>query len=800
MYLSLNWLHDHVDLSGLTPDQIAEALTMHTALVEGWVDQREGVNGVVVGEVLTCASHPNADRLTLCTVAHGGDAPAQVVCGAPNVAAGQRILFAPAGTALPNGVKLKKTKIRGEESGGMICAEDELGLGPDHDGIMVLVDGPQVGVAMGTLPNLCDVIFEIDNKTVTHRPDLWGHRGFARELAVLFGRELKPLDVASQLIAGDVGPTIDLEDTEGCPLYGGLCVDDAPQRSPDWMRFRLVACGMRPLFHLVDVSNYVMLELGQPTHPFDRDHLKGDRIVVRAAQKGEMITTLDEEVRVLDAEDLVIADGEQPVALAGIMGSAQAEVTEETRHVFLESAWFDGQRVRGTSSRLKLRTEALARFEKVLDPALAEEALRRYAHLVTSIHPEAQVSETFRLAGSAAAPSVSIPLEIEKVCSRMGVKVSEDQVADSLTSLGFSCSSKGDAKGVLQVSVPSWRASRDVAIAEDLIEEVGRVLGYDMLPDVEVSGQLRAARKDPVSELEDRMRDILSGAESLLEVFNYSTIAEDLLGEVGLPAGSSSPRLANPLQQEASVLRPSVVPGMLGRLEQWLRAEGEVGVFEMGRGYMLGEDGQVEECRQVVVLEAGKEHEDARDAIRDLAGIARHLLTPLERGEVSLAAEAPDAENPWLHPKRSARVLLDGHPVGFLGAVHPQALQGLGISGVTAALLILDTEGVAGKERQTRGYRRVSRFPPARIDLAIIVPYALSTDALVQIIWKSGPKSLAQVDPFDVYRGESMGEGARSIAVHLTFQSDERTLTDEEVNKCRDRIVAAVEKAGGTLR
>ena len=397
MHLSRNWLNDHVDLSGVSAADLAERLTMRTALIEGFVDQAALLEGVVVGRVLSCEPHPDADKLSLCTVDAGDGAPLQVVCGAPNVAAGQGIVYAPVGTRLPNGMKLKKAKIRGFESHGMICAEDELGLGPEHDGILVLEPGVwgrhEPGTPVDRVPGLCDVIFEIDNQSVTHRPDLWGHYGFARELAAILDRPLRPLDVDASLERGADGPGLELADPDGCPLYAGLCVEGVTAPTPDRLRFRLVACGMRPLGLAVDLSNYVMLELGQPTHPFDRDTLAGDRIVVRRAAAGERLTTLDGLERALEPDDVVIADGERGVALAGIMGGAETEVGDGTTRLLLESASFDAARLRRTSSRLGLRSEALARFEKGLDPGLVEQALRRYAHLLRGLDAGAVIAE-----------------------------------------------------------------------------------------------------------------------------------------------------------------------------------------------------------------------------------------------------------------------------------------------------------------------------------------------------------------------------------------------------------------------
>jgi len=798
MHLSLNWLRDHVDLSGIEPERIATELTLKSALIEGYTDQRAALDGVVVGEVVECGPHPGADRLTLCKVDPGNGTPASVVCGAPNVAAGQKIVYAPVGLKLPNGLKLKAAKIRGERSEGMICAEDEIGLGPEHDGIIVLPSELEPGMPIGEVAGLADVLFEIDNKSVTHRADLWGHRGFARELAAIFGRELLPLKLAESLSVGEDGPPIELEPDCGCPLYAGLAIEDRPSRSPDWMRFRLIGCGVRPLNLLVDISNYVMLELGQPTHPFDRDRLSGDRILVRRAQAGETIETLDGETRKLVADDLLIADGERGVALAGVMGGGNTEVSDETQRVFLESANFDPVTVRRTSSRIGLRSEALARFEKGLDPDLVVQALRRYAALLGELRPEATIASSYRVAGEAAAPERVIELSSEHVGRHLGMPVGDAEITASLQSLGMGVEST--APGAFRVTIPSWRATRDLTIPEDLVEEVGRLVGYDHVPTTIPGGMLRLGSRAPALAAEDSLRDALT-ALGFTEMLAYSMASDDALQRAGWPADAALPRLANPLQRDAARLRPSPVPGMLARLEAWLRHEPEAHVLEVGRGYGTGPDGQVVEAHQAVALIGFREARDGRDVVRELVGVAEAGLSGLGIAPASVEACEPAADTPWFHPRRTARLVAagSGAELARLGAVAPEVLAAFDVEGA-AGLLVLDVDALAVEDAPGAKYEVVRRFPPARIDLAFVLPYDLGVDQLASAMRAAGPKVLRRVDAFDVYRGKPLGDDERSVAFHLVFQASDRTLTDAEVEKARTRIVAAAEKLGARLR
>ncbi|MHC5212474.1 MAG: phenylalanine--tRNA ligase subunit beta [Planctomycetota bacterium] len=797
MQLSLNWLADHVDLSGLEPETIARELTLKTALIEGVHDQRAALAGVVVGEVLGCLPHPGADRLTLCSVEHGGERPASVVCGAPNVAVGQRVLYAPVGTTLPTGLKLKAAKIRGESSEGMICAEDELGLGPEHDGIMVLSGAPEVGTPAGALPGLADVILEIDNKSITHRPDLWGHRGFAREVAAIFGRTLKPLALDETLAVADEGPHITLDAGEGCPLYAGLCLEDEPSRSPDWLRLRLIACGVRPLTLLVDLSNYVMLELGQPTHPFDRDRLAGDRIVVRGAAEGEILRTLDGESRALEPADTVIADAERTVALAGIMGGEDSEIGDATRRVFLESACFDPIGVRRTSSRLGLRTDALSRFEKGLDPDLVEVALRRYARLLQDLRPQARIAQRYRVAGAALAPATVLHLDPDLVSRRLGTRVEEHEIRTALASIG--CVVR-EAAGGLEVTVPAWRAIRDLTIPEDLVEEVGRLLGYDRLPDTAPVGPLRLGRRDPVLALEDRLRDGFA-AQGFTETLSYSMVPDATLERAGLEQSSGLLRLANPLQQDAARLRPSLAPGQLSQLEQWLRHTSQVRVVEVGRGYGRTSGGEVVEAREVMAVLAWREAGDSRDLVRELRGAAEAALLHAGLPAVDVLPWTPPAEMPWFHPRRSA--VLQAGPeaavVGQIGAVAPGVLGAFDVRGA-AGLIRIDVASLATLDTSGVRFETISRYPPVRIDLAFVLGYDLATETVARALQAAGPKTLRRVEAFDVYRGAPLAPEERSVAFHLVFQANDRTLTDADVERARARLLKAAEKLGARLR
>ncbi|GJM20547.1 MAG: phenylalanine--tRNA ligase beta subunit [Planctomycetota bacterium] len=804
MFLSLSWLKDHVDLEGLSPETIGHELTMRTALIEGLVDQRVGLSGVVVGDVVECGPHPGADRLKLCRVDHGAGELASVVCGAPNVEAGQKILYAPVGTSLPNGMKLKKAKIRGEASAGMICAEDELGLGPEHDGILVLDAALEPGRPIAELNGFADVLFDIDNKSITHRPDLWGHYGFARELAAIFGRELKPLALRDDLKPAASAPILQLASDGGCSRYAALCIDDTPGRAPDWMRFRLVSCGMRPINRLVDLSNYVMLELGQPTHPFDRDRVAADTLGVRSARVGEQLTTLDGELRELHDQDIVIVDGEKIVAIGGIMGGAHAEVSDSTQRVLLESACFDPVRTRRTSSRLGLRTDALARFEKDLDPALAELAVRRYAWWLGELSPEAVIHSDYALAGEGTAPQRRLALDPAMVSRRLGMPVTSHEVQDALGSVGFKCAESSDTPGQLDVDVPSWRATRDVTLPEDLVEEVGRLIGYDRVPDQSPSARLVLGQRDPLPALEDALRSALAGSAGFTEVYHYSTVSDRALELMGWTDDGQRPVLSNPLQKDASRLRPALAPAMLEQLEAWLRHGERVRTFEVGRGYRVV-DGEMRESRELVALLASRDALDARDVVRELRGVAEGLLQAVGRRAPDLERVAPRAGEPWFHAQRTAVLLRADRELGRLGAVSPEVLTRLDVQGA-AGLLVLDLDALVADEPARSNYRPVTRMPEARYDLTFVLDYDLPVSTLLAAIRSPSEKKLAKrlrhlkdAQAFDVYRGPPQSAEQRAVSVRLVFQAEDRTLKAEELAKAVDAITVVAADLGATL-
>ncbi|HEX9793769.1 MAG TPA: phenylalanine--tRNA ligase subunit beta [Planctomycetota bacterium] len=801
MKLSLNWIAEFVDLTGETSERIAELLSLHTAEVESVDAFGEGIAGVLVGHVVECGRHPDAEKLSVTWVDYGGAEPVQVVCGAPNVARGQKIAFAPVGTTLPGGLKLKKAKLRGQVSAGMICSERELELSDEHKGILELDPAAPIGALVVDFLQLRDSVLEIDNKSLTHRPDLWGHYGFARELAAILGRELRPLLVLEAWPPGEAGVPVDLEDPD-CPLYLGLRVDlgGAPAASPQSIRRRLLAVGQRPVNDVVDLTNYVLHELGQPTHAFDFDKLRGPRIVVRSAAEQEPLRTLDDVERRLDPRDLVIADAGGPVALAGIMGGAESEVGAGTGSLFLESAAFAAARVRRSSTRLGLRSEASARFEKSLDPALAETALRRFAYLLAAVRPQARICGAPASAGAARTPHIRLALEPARAAAILGLPLDRGQVVAPLRALGFGVDDDGGS--ALQVEVPSWRATKDVTTEIDLVEEVGRMHGYDRIQARPFVAPVVAPWRNPVRELGRRLVDRLAFAHGGHETQGYTFLDSRWIARLGLPE-SAFARIDNPVQDGVDCVRRDPVPSLLEQAAGNVREHERGMLFELGKGYEPGAVALPEE-RIWLAAALWRRTGGPADGADSVFGACRVLVEDIARAcafEATAASGAEHSQAPWAHPARAATWSAQGRPIGFSGAVDPRLVEALDAPRTEIGVVLLDLAVLAEIGGGARSaFRSPARLPAIKVDVALALPVAVPYARVEAGLRAAGGKILESLDLFDRFQGGALGAGVRSLAFHAVLRAADRTLTDKDERKFLQRAEQLAEELGGALR
>jgi phenylalanyl-tRNA synthetase beta chain len=803
MLISLRWLGRHIDLSGLSPEQIAGDLTLSTAEVEAVEPFLPHAREVVVGRVLSRERHPGADRLSLCRVSIGEGEPLPVVCGAANVAEGQNVALALPGTKLPSGLELQKTKIRGELSLGMICSKAELGLSDESEGIWVLPSSLTPGTKLSDALDLGDFVIDIDNKSLTHRPDLWGHRGIAREIAAIYRRPLFPLDTSLPTL-GNAPPTPVRIDDPACSRYLALPIDGARALpSPLWLEALLTAVGQRSRGQLVDLSNFVMLDLGQPNHVFDRERLGPDGIVVRKAAPGEKFVALDGHERSLSEEDLLITSGGQAVALAGVVGGQSSEVRAETKHLLLEVATFDAVTVRRTSVRHGLRTDASARFEKSLDAELTAAAAGHFSRLLSELQPNVSFPAPLADVRTRTLPPKTIRLRPARVREALGAELSDDIIRDILVRLRFGVEAASDG---FQVSVPSDRATKDIGIERDLVEEVGRLYGYGNIAERKLICPVEPPPFDERRALVRRVQDRLSGAAHFTETISYSFHSDELLALVGL-ADLPHVMLENPIVAQQSRMRRSVAPSLLAGIELNRRNRDVVRMFEIGKGYQPEHADPSQEPREqhlaALIWAAPFQGEPSfRDnSLARLHAVTADLLGSLERPAV---VWGPGDAPAWAE---AGRCLVARYPSGdvvaTLAQVRGDVQSGLGLKGRVAsdvALCEISLDVVLAAPRETRRYVPLPRFPALEVDVAVAVDKAARCEQVVAVIREAAGKECRDVELFDLYAGKAVGEGKKSLAFHVWLQAEDRTLSDTEEQKFLERLASKLQAIGAQLR
>lgn len=800
MRISLNWLRSYVDVA-LSPEALAERLTM-AGLEVGAVERLgEGIDDVVVAQILEKGRHPDADRLSLCRVTDGAE-EYDIVCGATNMVAGDKVALARVGTRLPGGVRIKKSKIRGQTSFGMMCSERELGLSDEHQGILVLPEEAPVGEPLVRVLGLPDVVLDVE--LTPNRADCLSVVGVAREVAALTGA---PLRVPAPAVpeAGDPveGQTsIEIHAPDLCHRYAARIARGVRLGpSPLWLTQRLRAAGVRAISNVVDVTNYVLLELGHPLHAFDLRRLAGERIVVQRAREGERFVTLDGQERVLDPDTLMICDAERPVGLAGIMGGLNSEVQEDTTDLLLESAYFQPENIRSSSRRLGLRTEASYRFERGTDVEGLLRALDRAAELIVELGGGTVARGVWDAYPTPHAPA-RVTLRLAKVASVLGVAIPAARVEAHLTGLGMTVLARDGDR--FEVAIPTHRIDLEREI--DLIEEVARLEGYDAIP---VTLPRVPMACEPVPErlmLADRARDALVAA-GLREAVTLSFIdpAED--DRLALPPDSAlRPKVAlqNPLSRETAVLRTSLLPGLLQAAGLNARRQArDVRLFEVGRTFHpVAEQPLPREVLRVAGVLAGRRRplgwSDGAEAVDfyDLKGAVEDLL---DRLQVRGARWETAGDLPWLHPGRAARVTAGETMLGWVGQVHPERLDAYEIPSDTYAFeLDLDAAGRVGREPGHFG--GLDRFPGTERDVALLVDREVTAQQVAEAIASLESPLIRSATLFDAFEGGRLPEGKVSLAFRVTYRSEERTLTEEDVIRVEQELLRRLEERVGARR
>lgn len=783
MKISLQWLNDFVKLpKNISPEDLAERLTAHTVEVEGVEKQNQNFSKVVVGKVLEVAKHPNADRLRLAKVDIKTEV-LHIVCGAPNLAVDQLVAVALIGAVLPGGLVIKESEIRGEKSFGMICAEDELGIGQNHEGIMVLGKKAKVGQSFASYLGLDDTILEIDNKSLSNRSDLWGHYGLSREVSAFYGTKLIDYEKLLAPVPGTDLPEVKVkvEDKELCLYYSALQIDNVKVKdSPDWLRRRLLAVGLRPINNIVDATNYVMLELGQPLHAFSAEKI--EKIVVRRAKKGESIEALDEKEYSLTTDDLVIADSEEPVAIAGVIGGAKTAIHPDTNKIILEAANFQAVTIRKTAGRIGVRTDSSVRFEKTLDPHLCPLALRRALKIIQETCKEAKGAALF-ISNPLSSQSKSIILNKLWLDEKIGLALPAGKYQEILENLGFRVEDQGES---LVVDIPSWRSTKDVKIAEDLLEEIIRIYGYNNIPATSPEVSMVAPVVTPERKLENKLREILAFENHLQETYNYSFVGENQLQKLNIDS-SDYLRLANPISSEHTMLRKSLAPNLISNLRTNQFRFEQFGLFEIGRIFLdlAGSwelDGKSAELlpyqeKNVAIALMG-----SGNLFLKIKGIIEDMISVLSSREAQVCFLPGESFPGWADSNQSAVVMVGDEEIGLVSVINKETAVSFGLKkdGVVAELSFGSLAKI-NYRYQGHQYHELPKYPEVRRDLSFVVDSDVLYNDLRESI-ASFNDLISEVELFDVYEGNNLPEGKKSLAFSVVYQSSEKTLVADDVD------------------
>ncbi|MBQ9228911.1 MAG: phenylalanine--tRNA ligase subunit beta [Eubacterium sp.] len=785
MFLSMNWISDFVDLEGLDKLQLINQFSLSTAEVENDIFFKgSDLSGVVVAEIKSVENHPDSKKLHLLKVDAGEAELTDVVCGAPNVRVGMKTAFAKVGAKLGE-IEIAPRPLAGFVSYGMCCSEKEIGISDDNSGIMEITDDVQNGTDIKALYAIDDIVFEVDNKSLTNRPDLWGHYGIAREFAALAGRPLKPLDTVT-LSDYDALPQVDLKILDPlCHRYTCMQVENIQRSvSPVNMRIRLYYCGMRAINFLADLTNYLMLEMGQPMHAFDSR--KVGKIRIRRFDKPFTFQTLDGVDRPIDENTLMICNDETPVAIAGIMGGLDSEIVEDTTTLTLESATFDAASIRKSTVRLGHRTDASMRYEKSLDPELCDKAIARFLKLLQAYDSGAVVVSALTDEYAYRYPQRTIDFDKAFVDKYTGIAIDNSTIVKTLESLGFTVTLDGDS---FSVAVPSWRATKDVTMKADIIEEITRIYGYDNFDVHTTRSPLYPIRPDTGKTDEDAIKDILVKRYSLHEVHSYVWAYYDELKALGLePEGVI--KLANATNPNIETIRNSMIPTQLCQLKSNTAFAPDFGIFEIGRVVTGLDEKQLCIEKKKLGITLYSKVKPLPVLYFELKNMLDVIVSDLKHQPLTYQAVQP--AHAYQHPRNLNQVLCGDTVLGEIGLVHPTVLRKLDKK-AAVVYAELDMNALSAVKNASIQYEEPGRFPAIEMDLSFV---AQTFAPIAQAIREAQSPIVKAVEVTDIYEGED----AKSITTRITFAHPERTLKREEVQAVADRIIASLREVGIELK
>ena len=788
MFLSMNWIQDFVDLSGLDKLELIHKFSLSTAEVENEIFFKgSDVSGIVVAEIKSVEEHPDSKKLHLLKVDAGDAELTDIVCGAPNVRVGMKTAFAKIGAKIGE-ITIAPRPLAGYTSYGMCCSEAEVGISDDNSGIMDITENVANGTDLKDLYEIDDIVFEVDNKSLTNRPDLWGHYGIAREFAALAGRELKPLEV-DDLQAYENLAKIDMKIEDSlCQRYSCLQVENITRNvSPVNMRIRLFYCGMRGINFLADLTNYLMLEMGQPMHAFDSR--KVEKIRIKRFDTPFVFRTLDGVDRNIDENTLMICNDNTPVAIAGIMGGLDSEIVEDTTTLTLESATFNAVSIRKSTVRLAHRTDASMRYEKCLDPEMTTVAIARFVNLLKKYDSDIKVVSSLTDEYAFRYDTVNLDFDKKFVDRYTGIEIGNDTIVKTLNSLGFKVELENDNFSVV---VPSWRATKDVTLKADIIEEITRIYGYDNFDINTTRSPLYPVRMDTVKNNEDKIKDILVKKYNLHELHSYVWAYNDELKALNIPV-ENNVKLANATNPNIETIRNSIVPTQLCQVKTNTSYAPEFGIFEVGRVVEgLDENNLCIENKKLAITLFSKT-KDVKTLYFELRDMLAVITSDIKHKTLTFKTAQP--RHSYEHPVNLNTIMIDGAEIGTIGIVHP--VVGKKIDKKASIVFAeVDMNTCTEAEKSAIVYEEPSKFPPIDYDISLEIPSGIFYSNLMECWKNEGTEILRNTKIVDTYDTETV----HSITVRFEFSSNERTLSSAEVQEIMDKIIANLEKIGVNLR
>ena len=783
MFISINWIKDFVDLDDIDVKELIYKFTMSTAEVEGIIEYGKNTHGVVSGKVLSVEDVENSKKLHKVLVDVGNE-KINCICGAPNVKDGIKIAFAKEGSEV-NGIKITKTSIAGHESNGMCLSEKELGISEDNSGIMILDDDTPLGIDIKEIIPIDDVVYEIDNKSLTNRPDLWGHYGIAREIAAITKRKLKPLEVEDLQKYNDLKKLdINIEDKDECYRYSALTIDNVTKKSSSYkMKTRLTYCGLRPISLLVDMTNYIMLELGQPMHAFDKDFIKS--INVKTLKEKQEFVTLDDIKRELDVGTFMICNDDTPVAIAGVMGGQNTQITDNTTSLFLESANFNAVTVRKTASKLALRTDASARYEKTLDPELTKIAVERFVKVLKDEDKNVSVSSSFSDLYVNKYPEIHIDISKEYINKKIGVEFTLNKIVDVLTSLEFRVDIKDDDN--LTIHVPSFRATKDVSGKADIIEEISRIYGYDNIVPQTNLWKVEPVREDETRVLEYNSKKLLAEKYGMSEIHSYVWYDTKLNNELGIKTHDNL-KIVNGLNRQDSVLRYNMAPTMLYGVYKNIKNYNDFGIFEIGRVFDYKEKGKACEEHKVLAIALTSTSKSDENLLYSVKSMIENIAKINKNINLEYVENTEFNDN-YIHPVNSFAIKYNNTTLGYVSSLNPRVKDKINQK-ANIVIAEFNIELLASINTTPVIFKETSRYQTVDFDFSIIVDKDVKYKDIEKVINNSNLEYLQNYKLVDVYENEEKLKNKKNITIRFTIGSYDKTLTKEEIDNERNNLIS----------